>query len=512
MYKSRNWLWAVGAMSSVCACLAACGGDSSFDTARGGTGGGSMGGSSGTAGAAGGSGAGGGSIGGSSGAPTPPPTGTVVVSPKSVVLEPGQTQTFTCTVAGTPQATCTWSVKQSGGGTITSAGVYTAPNTEGTYQVVGTDSSDSSKTDSATILVKRTAVSACDALGGVGAWQQVTPSAVNTTKCQYGATAAAVDPQNPATVYLATCNQGIFKSPDCGTSWSKINTGTLGDWMEAGTQWFFILDPLDTQVIYSNSGYNALNGNHSGAFKSTNGGVDWKEIWPPADGSYADLVTNNFVGQMSMDPTNHLHLLIGFHQVCAAPHTQVCYAETRDGGDTWTIHDADPRWGNSEGQHPRMMSDQNWLFGNHDTLASTWVTTDGGAHWNPIGQGTAGHLPGQLYHATSGWYYGTDSGIIFSADGASWSLLPNSGQLVTGLAGDGTTMWAAYFGWVSAYAPPGTNVYYTSPESDGKTWVNTSWPVPAGAFTSGGALSYDPVHHVLYSVNYPEGFWRVVVK
>jgi photosystem II stability/assembly factor-like uncharacterized protein len=320
-----------------------------------------------------------------------------------------------------------------------------------------------------------------------------------------------VDPQTPSTVYIGSCQHGVYKSTDCGSTWAHIDTGQSAQTIDNSRQWTFVIDPVDTQVLYTNAGYNILDGNHSGAFKSTNGGVDWKEIWPPADPSLANVVTNNFVAQINMDPTNHLHLLMGFHQVCAAPYTSICYAETRDGGDTWKLHDADPQWGNSESQTPYIIDDKTWLFANHDTTGGLWFTTDGGMSWKLVAPNSAGHWPGQLYHAKNGWYIGSDQGIFYSPDGASWGPTPiYQGSLTTGIAGDGTTMWASNYGSYEPWTPPGKNPYITSPETDGKNWTATPWATPG--FTNGGTLGYDPVHHVLYSANGQMGFWRVVVE
>lgn len=75
----------------------------------------------------------------------------VSVSPGSAALTYGQGQTFTATVTGGPGGYgVTWSCT---GGSITAGGVYTAPNTAGTYIVTATHTWDPSKTGSATVTV-----------------------------------------------------------------------------------------------------------------------------------------------------------------------------------------------------------------------------------------------------------------------------------------------------------------------------------------------------------------------
>ncbi|HZT46783.1 MAG TPA: hypothetical protein VFA64_02330, partial [Hyphomicrobiaceae bacterium] len=199
--------------------------------------------------------------------------------------------------------------------------------------------------------------------------QDITPPGVHlhgTGVCDYGVQVAVLDPRNPSTVYVGTCNYGIWKSTDCGSTWTNINTGTNGDHIQNSSHWTLVIDPVDPQVLYTNAGYNRVNAARSGLFKTTNGGVDWTEIWPPKDKAHANLLGHNLVTQVNINPGNNLHLLLGFHEVCAPPHSQACFAETRDGGNTWTIHNGDPRWQFSHSQTPYIIDDQTWLFANHD--------------------------------------------------------------------------------------------------------------------------------------------------
>jgi len=81
-------------------------------------------------------------------APTPV---TVAVSPATAAVDACRTLTFTATVTGTTNTVVDWSVQEALGGTITSSGVYTAPDTAGIYHVVAT--SRASATSSATRAV-----------------------------------------------------------------------------------------------------------------------------------------------------------------------------------------------------------------------------------------------------------------------------------------------------------------------------------------------------------------------
>lgn len=82
------------------------------------------------------------------------PTVAISVSPTSASLLKGGTRTFSASVTGTTNTAVTWSIQEgSAGGTVTSAGLYTAPQTTGTYHVVATSQADTTKKATATVTV-----------------------------------------------------------------------------------------------------------------------------------------------------------------------------------------------------------------------------------------------------------------------------------------------------------------------------------------------------------------------
>ncbi len=78
----------------------------------------------------------------------------VVVSPSSATLQLGATQQFASTVTGTCNTAVIWSVQEgNSGGTVTTTGLYTAPQTPGTYHVVATSVADPGTSAAATVSV-----------------------------------------------------------------------------------------------------------------------------------------------------------------------------------------------------------------------------------------------------------------------------------------------------------------------------------------------------------------------
>jgi len=348
-------------------------------------------------------------------------------------------------------------------------------------------------------------VGACDALPAKGTWQETTPAEVKAKfpKQQYGVIALAMNPKNPAVVYFGTHQIGIWKSTNCGSTWTHINTGENGAVLDGGFQWSVALDPVNPDVLYANSGYSSS----SGAWKSTNGGVDWKALWPPADPELAKVVQYNFVHKIRIDPYDHQHLLVSFHAACNAPYNSACIAESKDSGATWKIVNGSASWSGGEDQTVWFLyNSQTWLYASQSN--GMWRTGDGGATWKMIDAAWGAHNGGQLYRAKNGVFYHADpaAGVLRSPDGITWSRTTGTGRGTIGLTGDGSHLYASHGPYAEdpAYLP-----YYSSSESDGQAWTRLTSPLLS---TGGYELAYDPDHHLLYSTNATAGFWRVVVE
>lgn len=96
--------------------------------------------------------------GGSSDTPvvTPTPVVSVAVAAPTAAIAASGTYQFTATVTGTTNTSVTWSVDAAGTtnvGTITTAGLYTAPPAAGTFTVRATSVADASKSGTASITV-----------------------------------------------------------------------------------------------------------------------------------------------------------------------------------------------------------------------------------------------------------------------------------------------------------------------------------------------------------------------
>lgn len=122
-------------------------------------------------------------------APTTNPTGSVTVqlSPSSQTLSPAAQQQFKATVIGSGNQSVTWTVDAAGAGnsttgSITAAGLYTAPQLSGTHTITATSVADPTKSASAAVTVQGS-VSVSPASVGLifGGPQQFTATVVGAT-------------------------------------------------------------------------------------------------------------------------------------------------------------------------------------------------------------------------------------------------------------------------------------------------------------------------------------------
>jgi hypothetical protein len=326
----------------------------------------------------------------------------------------------------------------------------------------------------------------CPTTGAVGGWENITPAKIIQTMPYQGGTGAVlVNPKDTRTVYVGGLNGGgIFKSVDCGATWSHVNTGKGGSDMDIGKLWSMVIDPINPEVLYSINGYGA-----EGLWKTTNGGVDWENLYPPGS-EVAKTANANFASIVSMDVTDHMHLVVAFHSGCSGAYAPNCQAESKDGGATWRLFKA-PVAG--EGVGVIVLNATTWISGGYQEM---FETTDSGASWSKV-SGESAHW--QLYHSSSGAFYiGTMAGILKSTDGKAWSLLPGFSAQVQGITGDGVNIFAGQQ-W--------QNKYFKIPEANpagfsqiGPTHSNSSY-----------FMAFDPDHKLLYASEM-SSLWRSVQK
>ena len=334
-----------------------------------------------------------------------------------------------------------------------------------------------------------------------GAWVNITPPGVSLNFKDFGANNYGMQtivsaPSAPRTVYLGTTYQGIYKSVDSGDHWTKVNTGTNGKNLDTGRNWTLAVDPTDANVLYTVAGY----GYGQGLWKSVNGGTDWSLALPAAVGS----ATSNDVGNVAIDPLNHLHLLVAFHSGWNTGSEESGVIESLDGGATWLTHRAVK--GTGSGHYVLFLdSSQSWLLATKD--AGFWRTGNAGMTWTQVSQANAQDGGTQLYGTDNGTYYVAASHTLLrSVDlGQSWQPVgPSTSDGYYAVTGDGRNLYAQPAN--SGTSSTGDHPYYMSAETDGLAWSQQN----DQTFTDGPmSMSVDRQNGFVYSSNWDAGVWRL---
>jgi hypothetical protein len=336
-------------------------------------------------------------------------------------------------------------------------------------------------------------VGACNGLSPINQWDNVTPPAVAFVG------SVAVDPVHAGTLYVGTgatsgtggMAQGFLKSTDCGATWNKVSTGKNGNLFNFGTNYGIIVDWSNPEIIFSATLY----GQNSSLLRSTNGGVDWDDMFPPGSEA-ANAQDFVFAQEFSMDPTDHQHVAVTFHVSCKGVYAPMCLGETRDSGATWHVFKG-PLKGWGENARPIVLGNKALLFVSWGDGA--YYTADSSAA-EPVWQKVTPH-GGHGYRAKNGnFYLAAYDGIFRSTnDGQTFTLIPGSPRAYA-IKGDGQRLFAA--GDIA-------NNYHTALESDDTKWQTLAAPNTPDAYVT---LAYDADHHLLYSANHTTGLIRMVTQ
>jgi hypothetical protein len=352
-----------------------------------------------------------------------------------------------------------------------------------------------------------------------GTWQDITPPPVRAIIAgeplsgglpspgeSWGTTSIAADPWNPSTLYVSADGQGIFKSLDCGGTWARVDDPSDRFSKATGSvyAWAFVIDPTDPQVIYANNGYGVL-----GVFKSSDGAQSFTQTFAgnlvgPGVGAGSPVkdvfIYGGFVGSIRLDPSNHLHVLVSPHHSCNPPYPEYCLLETFDGAATWTVLSTNIAVANADGPWSDLTDSSHYYIGG-TPQGGLYQSSDGGRTWSTA-PGINGDVYGPVHHSgvTGKYLLGSANGVLQSADGLSWSVIPNTP--VSSVNSDGANLYG------SRANPP---LYFTASEQDPSVWSSIATPT-AMIYGGGGGLYVDRVNGFLYSANLFAGTWRYSTK
>jgi len=246
--------------------------------------------------------------GGSNSLTTPPPLVSVTVSPDSVTVLRDATQPFTASVTGTTNAAVTWSVEESSGGTITSAGVYTPPqNGAGTFHVVATSQANSQAVGEAVVVVPMPQITinpVAVTLRPDGTQTFVaTVSGLTDTAVSFAIQQSAGGQINSAGLYTAPTADGFYNivassTEEAAVTASAIVTVTNSSSGFTPTGNLNEARGLHTATLLPDNKVLVAYGSNSSAYTSATGyvGLTGIEVYDPGTGTFTQIFGEDGVG------------------------------------------------------------------------------------------------------------------------------------------------------------------------------------------------------------------------
>jgi hypothetical protein len=323
------------------------------------------------------------------------------------------------------------------------------------------------------------------------------------------------DPAKPSDLYLHNQHDGTWKSADCGYTWTKVSTGQNADLNDTGSQWYAAIDrnpnrdPETPPTLYTAHGYGILQ-----LWKSTNGGVDWVNVWDNnifADDGVTNISADvgNDIHEILLPDTNGPdHVLATLHSYWGDGNNNGVF-ETTNGGETWTVHTAQTFSFQPHADILSAVDEKTWLVCHGIGWPNTqfYRTTDGGQSWVEGDQESA--MIGRAYwlHGST-MYAGTDfaGGAYKSTDaGATWDKLALDANRVSWVAATEKNLYVA-----SGYIDEPPHIW-SAPIDDDATWTDQG--VPEGMTSNGAnppAVFFDGEHYVLVATQHRAGVWRYV--
>jgi photosystem II stability/assembly factor-like uncharacterized protein len=361
-----------------------------------------------------------------------------------------------------------------------------------------------------------------------GVWVDLTPAGVNLaagccTKYPnvgfnnntFGVDWLEIDPSNPYTLYISVDVEGIWKTTDGGSSWTRLGTpppqptyGTTVTYLDSPLR--VRVDPNDSRHLYATEG---VRGSALGFWVSHDGGDTWTQ--PPGFVTAEKMATND-VTTMVVDPTNYDHVLIGSHSPWANGPAGIL--ETQDGGNTFVLHPPNPAWTATGTIGISFFFDPALGIGNAQTWivsidgSGIWRTTDSAQTWTMVSP--SGSIHGgndELYFTQNGYAYGgANHSMVRSTDhGTTWTTIgPSTPDGYYQVIGDGNVLYAGQAN--TGKTSTGPVSFITSPESDGVSW--TPYQSGAQTFADGpAAMRFDATNRILYAASWDAGVWALKV-
>ncbi len=250
---------------------------------------------------------------------------------------------------------------------------------------------------------------------------------------------------DPRTYYMGTTGGGVWKTDNAGISWRNISDG----YFRTGSVGAVAVAASDPNVVYVGMGEHAPRGvmTHSGdgVYRSTDAGRTWRKM---------GLDATRHISRIVVDPRDPDVVLVAAQGALYGPSPERGVFKSSDGGVTWkNVLYVDERTGAAElsmdPTNPRILYAAMWEHGRRPWQvisggpgSGLYKSTDGGDTWQRMTNGLPEKMgkmaiavspsnPQKVYALIESESDGDDRGLYVSTDaGARWSRVTGEPRLV----------------------------------------------------------------------------------
>ncbi|MFN8575123.1 MAG: glycosyl hydrolase, partial [Gemmatimonadaceae bacterium] len=250
---------------------------------------------------------------------------------------------------------------------------------------------------------------------------------------------------DPKTYYMGTVGGGVWKTDNMGITWRNISDG----WFKTATVGAIAVAESDPNVVYVGMGEHAVRGvmtsSGDGVYRSTDAGKSWKKI---------GLDESRHISRIIVDPRNPDVVFVAAQGALYAPNKMRGVFKSTDGGVTWknTLF-VDEKTGAAElsmdAHNPRVLYAAMWEHGRRPWQvisggagSGLYKSTDGGETWEKMTKGLPEKMgkmaiavsrsnSDKVYALIESDSYSAARGLYMSNDaGKSWSQVTNEPRLL----------------------------------------------------------------------------------
>jgi photosystem II stability/assembly factor-like uncharacterized protein len=250
---------------------------------------------------------------------------------------------------------------------------------------------------------------------------------------------------NPAVYYMGTTGGGLWKTEDMGITWSNISDG----YFKTGSVGAIAVAESDPNVVYAGMGEHAVRGvmthHGDGVYKSTDAGKTWKKM---------GLDLTQHIARIVIHPKNPDIVYVAAQGALYSKSRDRGIYKSTDGGVTWkNVLYVDDKTGCAElsmdMNNPRIMYAAMWEHGrlpwkviSGGPGSGLYKSTDGGENWEKLQQGLPKEMgkmsiavcrsnSEKVYALIESDFEKEAGGLYVSGNaGKSWSQVTNDHRLI----------------------------------------------------------------------------------